>query len=337
MNQYGPPPSQNNQPFENYGPPPIAQPTQEYGPPKVSGNAYYNLHTETFQQSLPQVQPQQPLAFRPPVPSGLIENLGSSIEHSENFGGNQQPQLNTYVSPHINEYPQQVVVQVSEHNFNNQQQQIQHQQHYQSEPQYQPQQYQTDVQSINTHNCGHGPNLAGGNYQVGQNQLTGYNNIVTGGYSIGEQQQQFGQQPATSYGPPPSGHIVEQQQVLIQRPADSYGPPASGNSLEPTGYESKQSSVIASLPGLDGLNVLSAHKSEGVQLSNDYNQGEATQKFEIRPEGNDNNADNLLSEGLIQKILSAVEEKKDAQNRSDDDVEKNEQVDSTEKPEESED
>lgn len=231
-----------------------------------------------------------------------------------------------------------MVVQVSDQNFNNQyQQQVQHQQHYQPEPQYHQQQYQTDVQTINTHNCGHGPNLAGGNYQVGPPQLTGYNNIVTGGYSIGEQQQQFAQQPGSSYGPPPSGHIVEQQQVLIQRPADSYGPPASGNSLEPTGYESKQSSVIASLPGLDGLNVLSAHKSEGVQLSNDYNQGETTQKFEIRPEGIDSNADNLISEGLIQKILSAVEEKKDAQNRSDDDVEKNEQVDSTEKAEEPED
>lgn len=304
----------------------------------MSGNVYHNLHTETFQQSLPLVQPQQPLAFRPPVPSGLIENAGASIEHSNSFGINQQSQLNTYVSPHINEYPQQqAVVQVSEQNFNNQyQQEFQQQQHYQPEPQYNQQQsYQTDIQTINTHNCGHGPNLAGGNYQVGLNQLTGYNNIVTGGYSIGEQQQQqFIQQPATSYGPPPSGHVAEQQQhVLIQQPADSYGPPVSGNTLEPAGYESKQSSVIASLPGLDGLNVLSAHKSEGVQLSNDYNQGEDNQKFEIRTEGNTNNEDDLISEGLIQKILSAVEEKKDAQNRSDDDVEKNEQVDSTEKAE----
>lgn len=272
------------------------------------------------------MQPQQPISFRPPVPAGLIESLVVPIELSRNNGVNhQQQKLNTYVSPHINEYPQHLIVQVNEPNFNNQyQHQIpQHQQSYEPEQQL----YQT----INTNNCGHGPNLAGGNgpSPVGLNQLSGYNNIVTGGYSIGEQQ------PATSYGPPPSGHVVEQQHVLVQKPANTYGPPTSGNSLELSGYESKQSPVIATIPNLERLNVLSAHKSEGIELSSNYKQEQPTNNFEIRPEQESGDDDKLLSEALLQKILSAVEEKKDAQNRSDNDVETNEEVDSTEKAEQS--
>ncbi|KAH8320139.1 hypothetical protein KR074_002860, partial [Drosophila pseudoananassae] len=183
-------------------------------------------------------------------------------------------------------------------------------------PLQQPQQ----PQPIIIHDCGHGPNLVSSTgYQVQQQQQV----------QLQQQQQQFGSISAASAGAynaiAQSIPVAEQHtQQLVAGPADSYGPPPSGNDIDfdHTGYASQKNAVAAlpdgtdpqQLPGLDGLDVLSAQKSQSIQL----NGQQPTQNFQVQFGGSLNNApgaatgdanhEEILSQGLLQSILTAIEQ-----------------------------
>ncbi|XP_017099597.2 proline-rich protein 12 [Drosophila bipectinata] len=182
-------------------------------------------------------------------------------------------------------------------------------------PLQQPQQ----PQPIIIHDCGHGPNLVSSTgYQVQQQQQQQQ-----------QVQQQFGSISAASAGAykaiAQSIPVAEQHtQQLVAGPADSYGPPPSGNDIDfdHTGYASQKNAVAAlpdgtdpqQLPGLDGLDVLSAQKSQSIQL----NGQQPTQNFQVQFGGSLNNApgaatgdanhEEILSQGLLQSILTAIEQ-----------------------------
>ncbi|XP_036344608.1 trithorax group protein osa-like, partial [Rhagoletis pomonella] len=185
------------------------------------------------------------------------------------------------------------------------------------------------------HDCGQGPNLVGAGYQLQQqNQYQ-------------QQQQQFQQQHAQQYSASNSISstssnaynaisqsipVAEQHtQFLEQEPADSYGLPQSGNDIDHDydGYASQKSAVAAlpdgtdpqDLPGLDGLNVISAQKSQSIQLSPEqvsgaaHSQHEPTFQLDIAGNGvksiqteQSANHEEILSEGLLQSILTAIEQ-----------------------------
>ncbi|XP_061397132.1 trithorax group protein osa-like, partial [Musca vetustissima] len=149
------------------------------------------------------------------------------------------------------------------------------------------------------HDCGHGPNLVGGG----------------GAFNYQQQQQQQGTSISQSIP------VAEQHSQILAGPASSYGPPPSGiNEIDHIGYASQKSQVTAlpdgtstnGLPGLEGLNVLSAQKSQSIHFSsqtgNANNNGQS-QTYQVQFGGNSgSNHDDILSADLLQTVLNAVEQ-----------------------------
>ncbi|XP_034490589.1 trithorax group protein osa isoform X2 [Drosophila innubila] len=185
--------------------------------------------------------------------------------------------------------------------------------------------------TVIVHDCGHGPNFVNNN-----------------GYQIQQQQQTFGSVTAASDGSynaiAQSIPVAEQHTQFLSIPADSYGPPPSGNNFDfdHSGYASQKSAVTAlpgdtdpqQLPDLNGLNVISAQKSQSINLGSGVDK--PIQNFEVqfssllnRATGNDGNGaahveqganhEEILSQGLLQSILTAIEQPQSpsAQSRSD--------------------
>ncbi|XP_037938001.1 protein pygopus isoform X2 [Teleopsis dalmanni] len=176
---------------------------------------------------------------------------------------------------------------------------------------------QQEARFNQVHDCGQGPNLVGASYQL-------------------QQQQQFAgsvsSSSANAYNAiSQSIPVAEQHTQFIEGPSDSYGPPASGNDIDHTGYASQKSTVTAlpdgtdpqNLPGLDGLNVISAQKSQSIQITPDQvnSQPQASQTtYQLQfggdasqsnnPEQNANHEE-ILSQGLLQSILTAIEQPKE--------------------------
>lgn len=96
---YGAPP-----PSGSYGAPPI---TLSYGPPSNTylapsnglGIQHGSVTGNLKQWPSPHLHPpRQPVAFRPPVPAGLIESIGHSVQHQDSFGIQLPPQ-SIYLPP----------------------------------------------------------------------------------------------------------------------------------------------------------------------------------------------------------------------------------------------
>ncbi|KAM7348837.1 uncharacterized protein ACRADG_008020 [Cochliomyia hominivorax] len=413
--KYGPPPP----PSDNYGPPP-PPPSGSYGPPPsgpsaaafVQHHAQAGLGIQYGKQSgnvapFPPhggAPPSKPVAFRPPVPQGLFETIGATVQHLDKFGVKPPVQAPTYIPPAASEIPQtgpgnlnveygvpqrqqqqlphgiieqqlpqqqpaQVFVQIEQQQQQHQQQQQQQQQFGNAHAEYgvpppptqqgltPPAQYLPPVpppelqqqylpptgpgqhqfnsgatytssatatfdnsafaatqynneivhgqalplqQQPRFHDCGHGPNLVGGgsfSYQQQQHQ-----------------QQQYSSGSSTSISQ--SIPVAEQHTQFISGPASSYGPPPSGNDLDHIGYASEKSQVTAlpdgtnpeGLPGLDGLNVLSAQKSQAIHLSSQETTNGKTYQVQFGGNGQTANHEEILSAGLLQTILNAVEQ-----------------------------
>ncbi|KAH8301562.1 hypothetical protein KR059_005785, partial [Drosophila kikkawai] len=429
---YGPPPPP---PSGNYGPPPSGN----YGPPPpppqfaALTSSSHGSHSHSQSQSNVNIQygpppsgnpqpfpqhgagqPNKPVAYRPPVPVGLLESIGATVQHLDQFGVKPPQQPATYIPPAANEIAlpgsppalpapqalyqpppppqaQQVILQQQlpapqpGPAFGHQKQQFgppepqylppppppvanvrplgppppptqqylpaappppvffqqqQQQHHHHAENSYSASQFhaqglplpqqaprfsqlpfqQQQPQPIIVHDCGHGPNVVSSSgYQVQQQQ------------QVQQLQQQFGSVSAASSGAynaiAQSIPVAEQHtQQLVSGPADSYGPPPSGNdidSFDHTGYASQKNAVAAlpdgtdpqQLPGLDGLDVLSAQKSQSIQLGNGQ---QPAQNFQVQFGGSLNNApgvssgdanhEEILSQGLLQSILTAIEQ-----------------------------
>lgn len=198
--------------------------------------------------------------------------------------------------------------------------------------------------------CSHGPNLSGnGLLENTIPQLQTVYGVPNQPFDVQASSFEIAQNaPAqdllTSYGPPASGSassidaLVNTQE--IHEPSSSYGPPPSGNpgdssahgsqkSLFSIQIDSKNTTLNATesdhydqLPGLDnsgidGLNIISAQKSHTVEIPIQGQLGRyALQIQAADPLASQNNEletpdhEKFLSEGLLQSILSAIEQPK---------------------------
>lgn len=150
----------------------------------------------------------------------------------------------------------------------------------------------------------------------------------------------------TSYGPPASGNPASSIDALIntheeQAPSSSYGPPPSGNPADSLAHGSQKSfsstqidslnntnqstndtvSKEDELPGLSsaGLDIISAQKSVNLEIPVQGQHGTYSLQFQaadpLASQTNDIESPDhqkLLSEGLLQSILSAIEQPKSA-------------------------
>ncbi|KAL1378181.1 hypothetical protein pipiens_015762 [Culex pipiens pipiens] len=233
----------------------------------------------------PIAPPRQPIAYRPPVPQGLIESIGHTVEQLDNFGSKPHYSGDVYLPPptsdvatalpalELNTLPSDKPAQpfLTQHQLPEAQHQIQ-------EPRYHQQ--QSEIVSLAT-DCGHGP-------------------------------QDFG---ATS-----SGSASFSSSDVSNSLDSSYGPPASGEYR--TGHQLHQSSEhqhqVSNLPGLDGgisgLELVSAQKSQSLTIPVTGQHGTYQLQFQSAdPLGSGHGSgsaphEQILSEGLLQSILSAIEQ-----------------------------
>lgn len=352
---YGAPP-----PSGSYGVPApshsYAVPSSTYGAPSSGLGIHYGSVTGNLKQwpSSRLNPPRQPVAFRPPVPAGLIESIGSSVQQQDTFGIHLQQQ-SVYLPPPTGEIPPpphglETLPLAPASPFNNNLNLNIQQDFASTQPRYQSE-------------CSHGPNLGGGNsIQIPQLQsIYGVPNtpleISQSGFEIAQNTAQSNNL-LTSYGPPASGSFGVSSSIgvsEVHEPSSSYGPPPSGNPADSLAYSSQKSSLslqidnsgatsnlqeshsqsqaqsqsdaqqsepnlttkVGELPGLTGtgLNIISAQQSQTVEIPVQGQHGAYSLQFQAAdPLASQNNQldspdhQKLLSEGLLQSILSAIEQ-----------------------------
>lgn len=343
MDSYSSPPSDSFSPnhprlqlqrFPSSG---LVPPSGLYGVPQ--GHSYPGLSIQHGSitgnvRNLPTayLQPKQPVSYRAPVPTGLLESIGQSVAHG---GFNLRQQSSVYLPPPTGNVPhipngletlplQEPVA------FNpNLPQAL---------PLIQPARFAGS-------DCNNGPNLAGSSSSIPALQSTyGVPNVVLdvsqSGFEVAHSSAKH--VLTSSYDAPASGDITAQSQqsaqIEVHSPSSSYGPPPSGNPADSLAYDSelKSSSVAvdtvqsdasstsvvqdtnpASLPGLDGagLDIVSAKQSHSLEIPVQGALGSYQLQFQsANPLGGQSNEvdgpdhKQLLSEGLLQSILSAIEQ-----------------------------
>lgn len=162
------------------------------------------------------------------------------------------------------------------------------------------------------HDCAQGPNLVHQQQQfnsISANSPDAYNAIAQS-VPVAEQHTQFLADPTDSYSPPPSGSKIEFDHL-------GYASQKSAVSALPDGTDLQQ------LPGLDGLNVISTQKSQSIKFGTGI--GQPLQNFQVQFGSSLNNAasiqgsdtdindpsanhEEILSQGLLQSILTAIEQ-----------------------------
>lgn len=334
--QYIPPIPQKS--VRPQAPPPNFRPIPQGGHAHSVAQSYAS-HSQSVHSQTPvrSQQPRQPLVYRPPVPQGLLQSIGQHVQ-AQDHGHRGQLGANTYLPPPTNEVPIPPMKLVVPYSGPVQPFQTQSHQSHQSHQSYQSasgvatssSSFQLQNQNLGNvqiiHDCGKGPqlnyNVPHQTYGVPQNFGESHSAVLSAGYTIPSQgleipQQNSGnfQQSSNSYGPP----------------TDSYGPPASGTTLDVIGLDPRsnhhselqtsetQNVASASLPGLSGglsgLDFISAHKSHTLVLPT--NQGNSQEfKFHIQGSHSDveenrldgTNHQEILAEGLLQSILTAIEQ-----------------------------
>ncbi|KAL7019601.1 hypothetical protein ACKWTF_011177 [Chironomus riparius] len=331
---YGPPiPTKTVRP---QAPPPNFRPLNNYAQSVAQS---YSSQSHSIQQT--PVRPIRPLIHRQPVPQGLIQSIGQNVKVQDALGSSHGLSGGkTYLPPPTNEVPippmRLIVpnpgpVQQFQHNSHNSHSQAGGVATSSSSFSLQNQ----DLRHIHViHDCGKGPKLqntygapSGGHTQTFQAPLVSesHSAVLSAGYEVPAQALEVPQHnsinfnaPSNSYGPP----------------SNSYGPPASGpGHLEVVGLESRNNAVVseltqsesrdtprAQLPGLNsglsssGLDFISAIKSHSIEVP--QNQGSAG-NFQLQIQGSqshDNRIDGtnhkqILDDGLLQSILTAIEQK----------------------------
>lgn len=264
--------------------------------------------------------PRQPLTYREPVPQGLLESIGHTVEQLDAGGyqnqhNQQQYHGGVYLPPPSNE----VALPVGNLNIlplDNPPKQFLTQHNTVLLPVPQP--LIQEPRGNIGNDCGHGPQLGGfqqainvGNFEQ-SNHIDHSNGYNGNAQSYIEQSQSFEQSAGGNF----------------ESPASSYGPPASGI---PTGYDHElrsaassnvelehhesQTTNVQTLPGLNdlsGLNILSAQKSQSVDIPVKGALGTYQLQFQSAGPAGQNGAqpphEQILSDGLLQSILSAIEQ-----------------------------
>ncbi|CRL05751.1 CLUMA_CG018780, isoform A [Clunio marinus] len=300
-------------------------------------------HSQSLHAPAPiRQQPRYPLPHRAPVPHGLFQSVGQHVQALDN-GHRNQNLGNTYVPPPVSEVPiPPMKLSVPNHGpvqpFNSNHQSHSHQSHSSGSASsssgysFQNQQLQ-NVHII--HDCGKGPQLSNSygtplaapltSYQIPSHLQSSGNS----GYDI----------------PNVALEVPQHNSIDFNSPSNSYGPPASGpasiDAIDVIGLESSpranavsstdEHNVVAAaseysvnsetLPGLEtglsgsGLNFISAQKSQSIEVPKEAQLGSYhLQLITSSSEQNSNTIDapnhqQILADGLLQSILSAVEQK----------------------------
>ncbi|CAO1439470.1 unnamed protein product [Diamesa serratosioi] len=304
---------------------------QAHSHQSIGGHSQHIQHGPPPPQQQIRQQPRHPLAYRMPVPQGLLESIGQQVQALDN-GNHIQQSGSTYLPPPTgdlpfnNQGPQQFHAQQqgSSASGYSTQSQSSHQQQQQQQSSSGAYAYQNEVRNYPTHDCGKGPQF---------NQV---------------------QVPHQEYGPPADSINLRHTNVISEaleipnhssadfNSASSYGPPASGPALlDNVGYESQvrsnsgsssssETQIIQStgseshssssqqhneqLPGLNtglsGLDFISAQKSQSLQIPVQGALGSYQLQFQSSS-GNSIDGPNhqqILSDGLLNSILSAIEQ-----------------------------
>lgn len=286
--------------------------------------------------------PRQPIPFRAPVPTGLIESIGHSVQHQDTFGVRLAQQSPIYLPPPTGEIPppphglESLPLEQSVVQFSSSSNQI-------NTPQALPLQ-----QARYPSNCNHGPSLGSAEAQ----QLQDTYGIPSASLDIAQSgfetaQHNFQSNLLDSYGPPASGSVQTLGTINVNNvqevhePSSSYGPPPSGNPADSIAYSSQSKSSVVpidstgstsnidtksaekdakvdDLPGLSsaGLDIVSAKRSKSVEIPIQGQLGKYSIQFQsANAVGSQSNEigggpdhQKLLSEGLLQSILSAIEQ-----------------------------
>ncbi|XP_052868459.1 uncharacterized protein LOC128274340 [Anopheles cruzii] len=253
----GPPPPQKL----HFGPPP----GPHYGPPmRHSGLAisHGSISGNLKPWPVSGSPPRHPIAYRPPVPQGLIESIGHAVEHEENFGTKPAYSGNVYLPPPTRDVGHAESLELNALPSEQPAKPFLTQHHLSVEPRYQPHDIVSD--------CGHGP---------------------------------------TSVDVQPS---LQTSQLSIVGPSASYSADYS-NSIEGGHYDTSASEghlQASQLPGLDGglgggLELISAQKSQSLTIPVQGQHGSYQLQFQGAGSAPH---EQILSEGLLQSILSAIEQ-----------------------------
>lgn len=189
--------------------------------------------------------PKRPIAFRQPVPQGLIESIGQNVQHQDNFGVKLNQQSSVYLPPPAQEIPppphglESLPLQQGSYNFEQQQ------------GSSQGFQYSQEARYSGVSNCGHGPQLhvphatygvpVGSSIQASRSNF-GVESSQSSSYELHETNHHtdISTNDISSYEPPASGIAVNE----IHTPQSSYGPPPSGIPNDNVGYGSQKSTVV---------------------------------------------------------------------------------------------
>lgn len=287
-------------------------------------------------------QPKYPLPYRAPVPQGLFQSIGQHVQALDNGGARHQQLGNTYLPPATNELPMPPIKLIVPNPGQAQQFLSQHQSHgsgsasSSSSFNFQNQELR-NVHII--HDCGKGPQLSQ-NYGTPLGQpLESYQapaqsyDVPSGALNVPQHNSIDFNSPSNSYGPPASGPAsLDVLGLESHQRANIAG--FTNQQHESSAFASEQQNIIdagintevngQTLPGLEngltgsGLNFISAEKSHSIQIPT-HNQQSSGQNFQLQfttshsdHSGNKVDSPNhqqILADGLLQSILSAIEKK----------------------------
>lgn len=211
-------------------------------------------------------QPTRPVLFRPPVPQGLIESIGHSVQQQDVFGSSykNKGQNTVYLPPPASEIPPppQGLANLpldpgSAQLFHPSIDSVQALPYQQSQ-----QQFNSHGTSLGSSNCGTGPHFGTAVSQSSGDQLF----QVSSGYEAAKSNSQYEATQSTGFEfnqhtgndfvsniitgyeqQPPTGLSLNIIQVNDEHsPTSSYGPPPSGIPNDSSAYDSQVSTSISS-------------------------------------------------------------------------------------------
>uniref|UniRef100_A0A1B0CH24 Putative mucin 91c isoform a n=1 Tax=Lutzomyia longipalpis TaxID=7200 RepID=A0A1B0CH24_LUTLO len=317
----------------SYGPPAFSFPKQSYKLPPAGlmppsgvygvppGGTYAGLAIQHGTVSgnlkpwpVPGSAPKRPIPFRAPVPQGLLESIGHNVQHLDNFGVKPHhgghgggvylpPPSELPAPPHgLNTLPLENSQRpfLSQHNFNG-----------------------FPGEGRGGHDCGHGPQVLQDSYgppPSGTVQPTAEEGH-SGGYDVsggGIADVPTGHQPHAVYGVPdfgPAFHSGGGDSLAYDTEVRSAAVPAGQQNSDSKAEPSEEEKTKAEVSGLTGLDVISAQKSQSITIPVQGALGTYQLQFQAADPlagGDANGIDaphqQLLSQGLLQSILSAIEQ-----------------------------
>lgn len=307
--------------------------SQAHSHQSIGGHSQHIQHGPPAPQQQIRQQPRYPLTYRQPVPQGLLESIGQQVQALDS-GSQIQQSVSTYLPPPTsdlpfnNQGPQQFHAQQQQQNqgssssgYSTQSQSHSAHQQQSASGAYA---YQNEVRNYPTHDCGKGPQfnqvqVPHQEYGPPQDNINlRHTNVISEALEIpSHSSADFNS--ASSYGPPASGPALLDNvgyESQVRSNSNSGSSTSETQIIESTGSESHSSSHQHNeeLPGLNtglsGLDFVSAQKSQSLQIPVQGALGSYQLQFQSSS-GNSLDGPNhsqILSDGLLNSILSAIEQ-----------------------------